>query len=840
MRHIGPLGTSVFSMLIASSALAQGVVPLPAPAERVFGPDDIIVTATKREQTLQDVPISVSVTGRDVVEKAQVRDIIDLQSLIPSLKVEQLNATGQTNFIIRGFGNGNGNDGIESSVGVFIDGVYRSRSAAALDDLPEIERIEVLRGPQSTLFGKNVSAGAISIITQKPQFDFAAKFEATVGNYGSMQTRASITGPISRTVAVRLSGNVNERNGFFQNSTTGRDITDRNRRSIRADVLWQPSTDFSLRVIADYNLLKEACCGVISIKNGPVTQLIGAPRPFGLGKAISDTSDIFAREVVYNDDPQNRVRGKGLSAQMDWNIGFAKVTSITAYRNQVNQSHQDVDFTGADLFRNTTANRIRTFTQELRLASDNPGPLSWMVGGFFQDERTETGRDLRYGNDIRAFSEAASGSTGALVDAVPALAPLIGGTSNIRALEILQNLATPSIGVGTTYFQPGQGVSDLYMLKQTSYSLFGQADYKVTDRLTVTGGLAYLNDRKAVVSNVVLQDPFSALNLLNVPQLPFLGLPANLYGPLGGLQLFYGDTPNHAPVNIPNVNESGVTKGDKITYAARIAYDLGVVKTYLSYSTGWKASAVNLSSDSRPPDLNGVGRATRPENVKVYEAGLKANFVGGFLNLAIFKQTIDGFQLNTFLGLGYSLVNAGKESVKGVELDAGYRPVRWLELTGAATYLDAKYDSFQRAPCVNFDNINCPIDPLTGQRPVFQDISGRRPADIPKWSVSTSATATQNLTPDLSGYVRGEFNYISNTRLSDTTPADLSTWGVSNFNASVGIVSASAKLEAMLWVRNLTNDAYLIAVFPTVAQEGSYSGYPSQPRTYGVTVRKSF
>ena len=173
------------------------------------------MTAAKREQTLQDVPISVSVTSSDTIEKAQIVDLKDLQSVVPSLKVTQFQSAGQTNFTIRGFGNGNGNIGIESSVGVFIDGVYRSRSASAISDLPELERIEVLRGPQSTLFGKNVSAGAISVVTKRPQFDWGLRAEATAGNYGAIQANASITGPITDSIAFRAYGSVNQRDGYF-------------------------------------------------------------------------------------------------------------------------------------------------------------------------------------------------------------------------------------------------------------------------------------------------------------------------------------------------------------------------------------------------------------------------------------------------------------------------------------------------------------------------------------------------------------------------------------------------------------------------------------------------
>lgn len=866
MKKFELLAASAIVLLYATPALAQ-TTPAPATQDAELNDsDDIIVTATKREQTLQDVPISVAVTTAATIEKAQIRDLIDLQSVVPSLKVAQFNAAGQTNFIIRGFGNGNGNDGIESSVGVFIDGVYRSRSASALDDLPEIERVEVLRGPQSTLFGKNVSAGAISIVTKRPSFDWGGKAEISVGNYSQMQTKATITGPISDTLAFRLSGSLNERDGYFKNLTTGSGVNDRHRWSVRGDVLFEPSSDFSIRVIADYNLIKEVCCGVTSVLNGPATQAIKS-----LGFAVSDTTKVFDRNVIFNTDPFNRVEGKGISGQVDWNLGFAKLTSITAYRNQVNESDQDIDFTAADISNNKTANKAKTFTQEFRLASTGDGPLSWLVGGFYQDEKLTTGRDIRFGKDARAFVNALSQGL-------------------ITGLEQLQFASgVPGIVPGSTYFAAGQGIADNYRMKQRSYSLFGQADFKVTDRLTITGGLAYLNDRKAVVSNVVMNDKFSALNLsnqANFAAIPFAALPASLSGcllqkgfnpastggrvpvnlfsgtlgpslpgagsapcpaspagtnpfALNALQFFYANTPNHGPVNYPNANESGIFTGDKVTYAARIAYDLDFVNVYASYSTGWKASAINLSSDSRPP-LNGVGRSADPEEVTVYEAGAKAKFRGGYFNLAVFKQSIKGFQSNAFTGLGYSLVNAGKESVRGFEVDAAYAPVRMLALTGSVTYLDPKYDSFTGAACVNYDTARCPVNPATGLRPSFRDLSGQKPAGIPTWSFSTSATLSHDLTNDVGAYLRGEYNYMSKFQLTETTPPNLSTYGQNTVNASLGFQSKANQLELMFWVRNLTQDNFLISTFPTVAQDGSYSGYPNQPRTYGATLRKSF
>jgi iron complex outermembrane receptor protein len=235
-----------------------------------------------------------------------------------------------------------------------------------------------------------------------------------------------------------------------------------------------------------------------------------------------------------------------------------------------------------------------------------------------------------------------------------------------------------------------------------------------------------------------------------------------------------------------------------------------------------------------------VGRTAAPEDVSVLEAGLKANFPGGYFNVAVFDQAIEGFQSNAFTGLGYSLVNAGKESVRGFEVDSAYRPLPWLALTGAVTYLDPTYDSFTGAACVNYDTVRCPVNPATGLRPNFRDLTGDKPTGIPKWSLSTSATANHNFGNGYAGYLRVEYDYTSDTHLTETTPPELSTWGQKNVNASLGLLNETHQMEAMLWVRNLTKDESLISTFPTVAQDGSYSGYPSAPRTYGVTLRKSF
>ena len=827
----------------AVPAQAEGAAPKPvdsSPGQM----ETITVTASKRVTTLQELPTSVSVTDAKTIERATVRDLIDLQTIVPSLQIQQFNAVGQTNFIIRGFGNGSGNDGIESSVGVFVDGVYRSRLSSALDDLFGLERIEVLRGPQSTLLGKNVSAGAINILTEKPQFTYHSGGELDFGNYNSRLLRASVTGPINGDLAFGVSATGQVRDGFLTNTTTGKDVNDRRRGSVRADLLWEPSARASARVIGDYNNIKETCCGVVSVFNGPATRFIGAAPPFGLGRPIGDPANKFDNTIIFNTDPTNKLSDGGISAQVDlWKKDVAALTSITAWRNQSNASTQDVDFTGANLANKNQSNRISMFSQELRLASDGKGPFTWLVGGFLMKEKIKsTGVNTTYGPDIRAYADGLSGRVPAgLLAALPAaLRAALTGRSNIFALEFLQSLVTPSIIPGSTYFQAGQGISDFYSMDDTAYSTFGNVSYKLTKKLTIAGGLAYLGDRKEARSNVVLTDKFSQLNLQNVPQFAAIGLPPGLYGALGGLQFFYANTPNHAPVNFPNANESGKLSGQKLTKSVNVAYDLGLANMYASYNTGWKAGAVNLSSDSRPPDVNGVGRTAGPEDVTAYELGLKSVFRAAFFNLALFKQSIDGFQSNLYTGTGYALGNAGKTTIRGFEMDLAYHPATWLSMTGAATYLDPTYNSFTKAPCFSFDTVRCPVNPATGLIPSFRDLSGQRPAGIPKWVVSPSASLSHQFSR-FSGYLRGDYYYVSRVQLTESTPPDISTYGKNIFNASMGIAFPGPRhYEVVLWGRNLTNDKSIAATFPTVAQTGSYSGFPIQPSTYGVAFLTKF
>jgi len=816
--------------------------------------EEIVVTSTKRQSTLQEIPVAVSVIQAGDIKEAQILDIKDLQFMVPSLRITQLQTSGNTNFIIRGFGNGANNAGIEPSVGVFIDGVYRSRSAAALNDLPNLERIEVLRGPQSTLFGKNASAGVISVVTAKPNLDsMEGSASLTVGDYSQVIVKADVNGPLSETAGFSLSGSFNQRDGYYDNLAGGDALGENDRFGARGQLYFVPSDELEIRLIADYSKLDEACCGVANLLNGPTGAAI-----VGIGGNLVPNAP-FAYQGYYDFTPSNEFESSGISAQFDWDISdVATLTSITSFRNLERFDNADVDFTSAPLLDPGVGNRtdvdIDTITQEFRLAGTTDNS-SWMFGAYIFDEDVTQETGLIYGPAFRAYADILTGG-------LPGASPLWDIEAGLTAL----GQPTPP----GTFFGAGQGNIEVTTLDNQAFSLFGQVDFELGDRATLTLGVNYTEDEKDVTLNQTATDVFSSLDLEQVGGLLIYGAvlqaellagtppavadaiatatsaalapipcsatnPPPACNPTLALQPLQFQRPN---INFPNSVENGNSNDDSTTWTVRLAYDLSDdVNVYASAGTGFKASSWNMSRDSRPfaSDLPALGTAgllvpnivagTRfasPEDSTVYEIGLKGSWDMVSVNLALFDQEIEGFQSNIFTGTGFSLANAGKQSTTGAEIDIRWMPSEVFEGTLAATILDPSYDSFPGGV-----GINGP-----------EDLSGTQPPGIHELSL-TAAGRYSFKVGNAAGYARVEYIYEDEVQVIENVPASVASREVNTVNASVGL-SWDNGFEAMLWGRNITDDEYLLSAFPSVAQAGSYSGYPNQPRTYGLTVRKYF
>ena len=795
--------------------------------------DDIIVTASKREQTLQDTPISVAVTGAETIERAQIRDILDLQTLVPSLKVNQLQSSANTNFVIRGFGNGANNSGIEPSVGVFIDGVYRSRSAAQIGDLPNVKRVEVLRGPQSTLFGKNASAGIISLVTQEPQFEFGGNLEASYGNYNAVVLKGYVTGPISQSIAVSIAGNYNRRDGYARYVNLNIDGNDRNRYGVRGQLLYRGSGSLRIRLIGDYDKIDEICCTVANLVDGATG---GAVRAVG-GQVNSNQPNSY--DSFANFPSTNKIENYGVSGQIDFDpIDNISLTSISAYRGVKSFGNGDSDFTSADNigFSGGTS-KIDTYTQELRLASNFSGPINFLLGGFYFKEHIKTDGGLTFGRNFQAYANLLSG-----------------GAYSGREALLRTLVGLPAATATTAFGAPGQGTTSRFDYNDRSFSIFGEVNVVPFEGLTLTGGLNYTDDRKRVVSNSSSSDVFSSIDLVlagvragvpaavaNTSANPFLAL-----RPLQFLPPF---------LNFPNAVESGRTHDNDLSYTLRAAYKVDShISTYVTYATGFKATSFNLSTDSRPfpsdfipgspaqspapatspirsaglalNNLTAGSRYAGPEDAEVFEVGLKTSYTGFNLNLAVFKQSLKGFQSNVFIGTGFVLGNAEKQSTFGVEADAVLSPTPDVSFTASYTYLDPKYDKFTGGSAFN---------PATNTV-VPADLTGQRPAGISTHSVAVGANYTAQLGGENKMLFHVDFALASAYQIAQGLRYKASP---ESLNASIGYQFGNG-FDISVFGRNLTRPKYNQTIFPSVAQAGSLSAYPAPPRFYGVTGRFKF
>jgi len=891
------------AFLAGAAALALMPVPLLAqdasgtgessPSADVYPADEdsgtgnaIIVTATKREATLQDVPVAVTVTTAETIERDQIRDLRDLQSVVPSLVVGQRQSVTNTNFFIRGFGNGANNAGIEPSVGVFVDNVYRSRTAAQITDLPDVERIEVLRGPQSTLFGKNASAGVISISTQEPQFDLGGSAELTYGNYDQVVAKGVVTGPLSDNLAVSLAGGLNQRDGFFRDLGTGDRSNGRDRWFVRGQALVRSPEGLTLRLIGDYDKIDEICCAVVNVRSGAAAAAIEA-----LGGQLNDPDDAYSGVIYNNYNSTNTIENWGFSLQADYPLSDAfDVTSVSAFRGTRAITVQDSDFTSADLiYPNAQDLDVETLTQEVRLTGELADGIDLLLGAFYISEKIRQDNVLQLGPAFRPY-------TNILVQQAS------GGALDIPTLEAAFSQADIT-DYRDTFLVEGTGFDERYTLDSESISLFGQADIEITDGLVLTLGGNYTRDNKTFTANAVSSDAFSAIDFDAPQYAPFrsqllfqgalaqgvgsalmLGRPATAaeiqgfaagntaaFGQVtAGARAYAGANANNPLANplaplralqllppflsVPNAVENGKIDDDNFSYTVRLSYDVSrAVNLYASYATGFKASSVNLSRDSRPlaadraalassglllNNLRFGSRFAGPEDSRVIEAGIKTYFDVLSLNLTLFDQEIEGFQSNLFTGTGFALLNAGKQSTFGVEVEGTATPVEPLTLTFGLTYLDPVYDSF--------------VVSSVG------DLSGLRPAGIPEWTLLLGAQYEFAL-PGVTIVPRVNYLWQSEEQLIEGLPgfivrgpdgsiidAQPALDAAAPFTREVNDLTGSLSFECdcgltlSLWGRNLLDSRDLGVIFDSPAQPGGVSAYPSDPRTYGATVRYRF
>ena len=693
---------------LATPAMAQDAAPQDA-TEEVADDGDIVVVAQGRSQLLSDVPVAVSAVTAETLQNSGANDIRQLNQVAPSLLVSSTGNEANGSARIRGIGTVGDNPGLESSVAVFIDGVYRSRSGIGLNELGEIERVEVLRGPQGTLGGRNSSAGLISIISKSPDFDFGANVEATYGNYDYYRIAGSITGPIAETLAARLDAVYVNRSGFYRDTTNNTDVNDRNRLFVRGQLLWEPSDALSFRLIGDYTTREEKCCAAIYVDqsvnefignlNNPSTPLAPLQATGNnivnvlrdLGQPLRGFSQGYGREIYVS--PGRSFEGEttdgGISLQANVDLGNVQLTSITAYRDYKNSQASDTDYGAVDiLYRGTDTDaqfrQFRTFTQELRLqGSAFDGRLDWLVGGFYTNEKLTVRDNLRFGSQYGRFATCRIISGGGLAGlysptnpscVVPGVGPAtLAGATGASGADIVAGFTT------LDGLNDRGSISDRYGQTSSNWALFTHNIINLTDTIDLTLGLRYTHDTKRF-SALFSNDNTACVTLQNTLSDDLASTNATaraLAGALIGLGCQGNSTAELNGVSIRDRRSESEFTGTGIL-SWRPNDDLLL---YASFTRGYKAGGFNLDRSAlKSPIQSFASRGGAqglvgnlqfdPELVDSYEIGAKYATGPFSASLSVFRQDFTNFQLNTFNGTVFLV-----QTLNGCGTDLGTGPI---------------------------------------------------------------------------------------------------------------------------------------------------------------------
>ncbi|GAB3026242.1 TonB-dependent receptor [Spirosoma pulveris] len=745
---------------------------------------DVVITSRRRQESAQDVPIPISVVSGVRAEDAGAFNVNRLKELVPSVQLYSSNARNTT-LNIRGLGSSFGltNDGIDPGVGFYVDGVYYARPAATSLDFIDIEQVEVLRGPQGTLFGKNTTAGAFNITTRAPSFQPGASFEVSYGNYNYIQAKASLTGPISKKLAVRASFSGTQRDGTIYNTTTLKPTNTLNNLGYRAQLLYTPSDKVKITLAGDNS--RQRPDGYATVVAGVVTTKRAAYRQFNaiiadLGYKLPSTNP-FDR-VTDTDTPwrSNNDFG-GVSVNVDAKIGSGTLTATTAYRYWVWDPSNDRDFTGLPVLTKSQGNsRHAQWTQEIRYAGQFSSKLSGVFGVFFidQDLKSDPVQTEESGSAQWRFSQS---STSAL-------------------------WKTPGL------FE-GFGTRTTSRLKTIGAAVFGQVDWAITDKWHLLPGLRFNYDKKDVDYK---RETYGGLQTTD-PAL--LALKNAIY------------TNQAFAFGVEDNNFSG-----QVTLAYRAGKRFNA---YATYANSYKPVGVNLGG---LPTANGVTlidlAKVKPEYVTHYEIGIKTRPTpASTFNVTLYNTDIRDYQTQVQtaevgVNRGY-LANAEKVRVQGVEVDGNIRVNNRFSINGAVSYTDGIYVSFKNAPV--------PLEE-TGGESAFKDISGGVLPGISKWSGSLGGEISGNgkfLNQDGRFFLAVDGYYRSSFSSSASPSAFLNIDGYTLFNARVGF-RASNGVSILFWSRNLTNKNYFEQLLPAAGNAGQYAAVLGDPRTYGTTLRYTF
>lgn len=822
-------------------------------AQEVEAFDDnvIIVTATRRAEDVQDIPIAVTAVSPAQLEQQGVVNVQNIGSVSSSFSTSNAQtASGTVVLRIRGVGTTSNNIGFESAVGIFVDGAYQSRPGVALGEFVDVERVEVLRGPQGTLFGRNTSAGALNITNVRPDLnDFGGFVNATYGNFDHMSLQGAINAPlIEDTLALRVTGAYRKRDGYVDiidsaGNSVG-DSNDTDQYLLRGQLGFETPGGISGRLIADYSKSTASCCAAIEVLQSPV-ETAGLFGAVGLGArggmaapdvAVSPFDTVTMQRAADNRiatsdqraDPSNDQWG--VTGEIEFPIGdSADLIYIGSYREFRADESYDSDFSGLDVFNVLPGGgtAINTMTHELRLQGEAfGGALEWLVGGYYSDEDITQSVNVGLGADYDRLVGAllAAGTGGASLN--PA-SPLFAGAT---PLQTLTGVDPSTVRTTNDYTQSSK-----------SWSIFTHNTLEVAEGLKLTVGLRYSDESKdgsfsqPSVNNDLCPATLGQIFAGNLPGGPGSPLTNSYFG-LGCFAFVapaIGTDANPFPLPRPFTSNFS---DEELIYTGKVSYEFASpVTVYASFTHGYKSGGFNLDSTAAS---GGADPRFASEEVDAYEVGLKAKFLDNAvtLNVAGFHEEFTDFQVLEFTGAQFTTFNVPLAKSTGVEIETVIRPSDNLTINGGLTYTNARYPD----NCAGTQTSNNVLS-----------LCGNSLTNAPKWVGIMGATYDRDIGDSLNFFINGQLRMESDRRTSTQAfdPADLTTrtpvpFDVQdgnikiNMRAGLGDIDGAWGVEA--WVTNLTNEITRGVTFNTVLRSGSRSAFIQEPRMFGLTLRGKF
>ncbi|GFE75026.1 TonB-dependent receptor [Novosphingobium sp. TCA1] len=786
-----PLALAV-SLAVTAPALAaeENAAPNSAAIDSAIADsgsgEAIVVTASRRrDENVQDVPVAISVISAATLERRGDYTLGSIQQQVPSLQVITYNPRN-TNINIRGLGSNISltNDGLENGVGFYIDNVYYGRVGLAQFDLVDLQGIEVLRGPQGTLFGKNTTSGVINVTSRKPSFDPELSAEASIGNYGFYQVRASGSAGIFKDLlAVRLSGAISENDGFLWNKTTNTRAQDYLNKSIRGQLLFTPDPDFEVRIIGDYAKQKQ---------NHVLNVFAGLHTTYADGTTIANnwaqraarfpgytlpSFNAFDRVGEADSHYQSEMAGYGVSGEVNWNLGGPTLTSITAYRWWDWNPANDGDSTSLPIVTKAQqANRQRQFSQELRLASKSGGSFDYVIGAYY------------FWQIVRGYGASRYGPAAALWNL-----PNANQTIANAALDGFESNSTSTPETKT-------------------FAVFGQTDWHITDALTLTTGLRFTHEKKS-----------GAFSQYWVDGADISGFTAAQQTAINAIRTQFNPVTSYA-TSFTDDSLSGL-----VTLNWKVAPDVNV---YGSYSRGNKSGGLNLSVLPA-----GIDPDVKPEKVDAFELGVKSQFLdrratfnaaGFWTEISDYQTTITDLPAGAVVGRQY-ISNIPKVRSRGIEGEFNIAPTDSLAFNASATYTDATYVTYRNAPqAFEYQNLGA-----------IQDLSGARLPGVPKWAWTIGADFNTVL-GELGGkevgiYAHADYAYRTNfnTSASNSAWAQIPGFGIAN--GRIGLRTEDGLWDFSIWAKNLFDKDYFVSL--SAANTGAVTAQVGEPRTFGATLR---